>query len=107
MLLHVRRNFSTVIYFFSVWDYNINSKLTHWNPDRGTWNRNVSRITTLDLVNAHDNTMLLAGSEDGSVRLWSNYNNIVQNREPVLVTAWTALSEISTLNKSLCSLSIP
>ncbi|XP_065210456.1 regulatory-associated protein of mTOR isoform X2 [Planococcus citri] len=89
---------------FIVWDYNTNSKLTHWNPDRGIWNRNISRITALDLVNAHDNTMLLVGSEDGAVRLWSNYTNNLPNREPVLVTAWQALSELSSSNRTASGL---
>ena len=89
---------------FSVWDYNTNSKLTHWNPDRGIWNRNISRITALDLVNAHDHTMLLVGSEDGAVRLWSNYTNNVPNKEPTLVTAWQSLSELSTMNRTASGL---
>lgn len=48
--------------------------------------------------------MLLVGSEDGAVRLWSNYTNSVANKEPVLVTAWQALSELSSLSRAASGL---
>lgn len=88
------------MFIYRVWDYNNNSKLSHWNPDKASWNRTVSRITALEFVNAHDNTMLMVGSEDGCVRIWSNYTNTLKNREPSLVTAWQALPEIGNSNKT-------
>ncbi|XP_046663293.1 regulatory-associated protein of mTOR isoform X2 [Homalodisca vitripennis] len=84
---------------FSVWDYQSNSKLCHWRVDRcggggGSLARHPTRITALECVNAHDSeSLLVTGSEDGTVRLWANYNSGGSNREPQLVTAWQALPE--------------
>lgn len=75
----------------------------------------MSRVTALEFINAHDVTLLMAGSDDGSVRVWKNYNSAL-NRDPVLLTAWQALADIqpttkattgaysvlSHFNKSLC-----
>lgn len=68
--------------------------------DKNPWNRATHRITSLDFINEHDNTMLLVGSEDGAVRVWSNYANNVPNRDPSLVTAWSALAEINGLSRN-------
>lgn len=72
--------------------------------EKNSWNRATHRITSLDFINEHDNTMLLVGSEDGSVRVWSNYANNVRNRDPTLVTAWSALAEISGLGRNSYSI---
>lgn len=91
---------NTFVSFFRVYDYNNNLKLKQFNLEKGSWNRTTSRITSLNFVNAHDDTLLMVGSEDGSVRLWSNYSCNIPNREPTLVTAWLALSEITNANKN-------
>lgn len=63
-----------------MWDYTGGNKLCHWRVERGigggSLGRSVPRITALDFVNAHDACcFLVTGSEDGTVRLWSNYTN--------------------------------
>lgn len=68
--------------------------------EKNSWNRGAHRITSLDFINEHDNTMLLVGFEDGSVRVWSNYANNVSHQDPTLVTAWSALAEISGLSRN-------
>lgn len=56
-----------------------------------------TRITAMQMANAHDVSLLFTGSDDGSVRLWSNYT-LTLAREPNLVTAWQALSEMRSGN---------
>lgn len=76
----------------SIWDYNSNSKLSHWRADYNSRTQETTaRITAFEFLNAQDITMLLVGSKDGFVRVWSNYNH-----DPSVVTAWQALPEIST-----------
>lgn len=72
-------------------------KLSHWRTERNSWSKMGIRITSLDFVNPHDVALLLVGSEDGGVRLWSNYTS----REPTLVTAWQALPDMTpSISKS-------
>ncbi|XP_045213850.2 regulatory-associated protein of mTOR-like isoform X2 [Mercenaria mercenaria] len=57
-----------------------------------------TRITSLEYINAHDNTLLLCGSDDGCVKLWRNY--ISDNESEIeLVTAFQAVSEMLPLNR--------
>lgn len=107
LLLRPRKFSIARLRFDSVWDYNSNSKVSNWNTERGSCNRaTAARITALEFINAQDTTMLLVGSEDGSVRVWSNYMYSLPNHEPSLITAWQALPELSAAScKSTSSLS--
>ncbi|PSN48417.1 Regulatory-associated protein of mTOR [Blattella germanica] len=60
-----------------------------------------SRITSLEFVNSHDVSLLLVGSDDGSIRLWNNYALTQQGREPGLITAWQALADVQPVSRSL------
>lgn len=85
------------LFFDSIWDWQINSKLTY-HASRGL-NR-PSRISTLQFLNSHDVALLLAGSDDGSIRVWKNYYNKL-GREPTLLTAWQALADLQPVIKNL------
>lgn len=50
-----------------------------------------SKITSLEWINAHDLGMVMAASDDGSVRLWKP-NTGSGNREASLVSAWQAFT---------------
>nr|CAD7574949.1 unnamed protein product [Timema californicum] len=80
---------------FGIWDWLSGSKLNYCN-NRASRN---SRITSLDFINSHDVSLLIVGSDDGTVRVWSNYVS-QQSQEPVLVTAWQALSDVQPVTKS-------
>ena len=58
-----------------------------------------SRVSSVQFVNAHDRGLILAGYEDGSVRIWKNGGNNQSNRSNInnnLVTAFQAIEEQST-----------
>lgn len=78
-------------FIFRIWDWGNGVKQSY------CYNRasKSSRITSMDFVNGHDVSLLLVGSDDGTVRLWGNYT-LSRGKEPVLVTAWQALSDIQT-----------
>lgn len=80
---------------FGIWDWQGNTKLSYCNNRASK----ESRITSMEFVNSHDASLLLVASDDGSVRLWSNYN-LVQSKEPLLVTAWQALSDVQLIGRS-------
>lgn len=84
-------------YFCSIWDWLSGYKLSYCS-NRGS---KASRITSLQFVNSHDVSLLLVGSDDGTVRLWNNYTMIQQGREPGMVTAWHALADVSPVSRSL------
>ncbi|KAG8222534.1 hypothetical protein J437_LFUL004570 [Ladona fulva] len=88
------------------------SKLSHC-PSRGP-RPGASRITSIEFVNGHDVSLLLAASDDGSLRLWRDYScpytpqfsmgpasssihasGISSQSQPRLVSAWQAISDIS------------
>lgn len=88
---------SLPFYICSIWDWLSGYKLSYCS-NRGS---KASRITSLQFVNSHDVSLLLVGSDDGTVRLWNNYTLIQQGREPGLVTAWHALADVSPVSRSL------
>lgn len=82
--------------FFRVWDYQNGTKLTFY-ASRG--NKTKSRVTALEFINSHDLSLLMAGSDDGSVRIWKNYNGTI-SRDPILLTAWQALADVQPATKT-------
>lgn len=78
----------------SIWNYELGSKVNHFNNG----NPKTSRITSMDLLNSHDLSLLLTGSDDGAVRVWRNYCDDDDGRIS-LVTAWSALSSMIPLYK--------
>lgn len=85
----------TLVFISRVWDCQTGAKLTYC-ASRGN---KMSRITALEFINAHDVSLLMAGSDDGSVRVWKNYSSML-NRDPILLTAWQALSDIQPATKA-------
>ncbi|XP_052780147.1 regulatory-associated protein of mTOR-like isoform X2 [Mya arenaria] len=77
----------------SFWDWEQGPKvgyLVNGNPRH-------TKISTLEYLNAHDNTLLLCGSDDGCVRLWRNY--VGEDVSPDLVSAFQAVSEMLPLTR--------
>uniref|UniRef100_A0A0A9WPK3 Regulatory-associated protein of mTOR n=2 Tax=Lygus hesperus TaxID=30085 RepID=A0A0A9WPK3_LYGHE len=64
---------------FTIWDYQTQSKIIQVRGERGS----SRRVTCLEYVNAHDNSLVATGTEDGAVRVW--------RPDGKLVTAWQAL----------------
>lgn len=81
---------------FRVWDYQSGTKLT-FCASRGS--KMKSRITALEFINSHDLSLLMAGSDDGSVRIWKNYSGTI-SRDPILLTAWQALADVQPATKT-------
>ena len=52
-------------------------------------NSRVSQITSLQYCNSHDDGLLVAGSDDGCVRVWRGWDD-----SPRLVTGWALLPEL-------------
>lgn len=54
-----------------------------------------SRVTAVEFINAHDKTIILAGYEDGSVRIWRPPPTDGMVKESKLVTAWQAIGDVT------------
>lgn len=70
---------------------------------RGT--KGGTKLTALEWVNGHDVALLMVASDDGTVKLWRPTNSL-HTREPVLVSAWHALSDMvsNSRTNSKCSI---
>jgi hypothetical protein len=55
-------------------------------------NRPGSRISALQLINAHDIAFLVTAADDGTVRVWRDYAS--PETSPSLVTAFRALTDL-------------
>ncbi|XP_074648053.1 regulatory-associated protein of mTOR-like isoform X2 [Tubulanus polymorphus] len=78
----------------SMWEWEQGTRvdyLVNHNPKN-------SRITAMDFINAHDKSLLLVGSDDGSVRIWRDYCSMFGSGQK-LVTAWQALSDMLPSNR--------
>ncbi|XP_044734524.1 regulatory-associated protein of mTOR [Chrysoperla carnea] len=92
---------------FSIWDWGTGAKLCYCQS-RGTRSP-VTRITSLEFLNGHDVALLLVASDDGTVKLWRPLtvgSASVHSREPVLVTAWQALTDLQPSTRSNASVGV-
>ncbi|CAH1187445.1 unnamed protein product [Phyllotreta striolata] len=76
---------------FAIFDWGTGAKTTS-GQIKSTKSTSNSKITSLQWINSHDLGMLMVASDDGAVKLWRP--NTGQSREPSLVTAWQAFSEL-------------
>lgn len=73
----------------SIWNWEEGVKMNYIVNN----NPKVSRITSMQFLNAHDLTLLLTGTDDGSVRVWGNIEGENYGQKSLeMVTAWQALS---------------
>ncbi|KAJ3644718.1 hypothetical protein Zmor_022428 [Zophobas morio] len=75
---------------FGIWDWGTGAKTTVCHNKSAKFSS--SRITALEWINAHDVAMLMVASDDGSVKVWKP--NTGHSREPTLISAWQALTEM-------------
>lgn len=55
-----------------------------------------SRVSSIEFINAHVNTVVLVGYDDGYVRVWAPskpLSTMSMAEEPTLITAWAAMSD--------------
>jgi regulator-associated protein of mTOR len=57
----------------------------------GNGNSRISQITSLQYCNSHEAGLLVAGSDDGCVRVWGGWED---KTDPCLVTGWSLLPEL-------------
>lgn len=92
--------FCAIVFFtihcISILDWGTGAKLTQCQ-NKSAKSSN-TRITSLEWINAHDLSMVMTGSDDGSVKLWNP--NIWKHRETNLVSAWQAFTDISSSFKT-------
>ncbi|XP_035218462.1 regulatory-associated protein of mTOR-like isoform X2 [Stegodyphus dumicola] len=72
---------------YSIWDWE-KGYLLRSNSSHNLQN---VRITALDFINTHDDTLLMIGSDDGAVKLWKNY---VSESDVRLVTAFQIIQDL-------------
>ncbi|KAF8782229.1 regulatory-associated protein of mTOR-like isoform X2 [Argiope bruennichi] len=72
---------------YSIWDWEKGYLL---RSDSARNHQNV-RITAVDFLNAHDETLLMIGSDDGVVKIWKNYTKEAENR---LITAFQVIQDL-------------
>lgn len=71
---------------WSIWDVEQGQKLSTLSHSSTT----TGKITAAEFINPHDISLLMTGSDDGSVMVWRDY----QSESPSLVTAWKALIDM-------------
>lgn len=76
---------------FGIWDWGTGAKLAYC-ASRGSKNL-TTKITALEWVNGHDIALLMVASDDGTVKVWRPTSSL-NSREPVLVSAWQALTDL-------------
>lgn len=55
------------------------------------------KVSSIEFLNAHMDTLLLAGYDDGYIRVWSQPTN--NGTDGILLTSWQALGDNSLGNK--------
>jgi regulator-associated protein of mTOR len=91
---------------FSVWGFEsqTNNCNNYVNPvlfgTHNNLNLSPSRITDIQLLNTNDNTLLMTGCDDGSIRIWRNFGINGRNESPEMVTAFHIFNDIQSSSKS-------
>lgn len=89
----------------SLWDYCSNTRLAYLPNSSNKGLKASIRITALDLINPHDTSLLVVGTDDGSIRVWNHQSalhGVASSTGGVsLVTAWQALAEAPQTAKSV------
>ncbi|PRP73403.1 regulatory-associated protein of mTOR-like [Planoprotostelium fungivorum] len=83
----------------AVWDREAAVRISRFRNVSGPSQEVLARTTSMNLMNETDNTLLLIGSDDGIIRIWSGYDEpngsgIHDRIEPKLVTAWKAIPSL-------------
>ncbi|XP_025084218.1 regulatory-associated protein of mTOR-like isoform X3 [Pomacea canaliculata] len=77
----------------SIWDWEMGTRKSLFvNGHHRT-----SRVSSVEFMNPHDDTLLLCGSDDGAVRIWRNFESEEPGKE--LVTAFQAITDMLPLQK--------
>jgi len=79
----------------SIWDWRRRAIVTSFNNG----NPKGTSITSLSFVNEDTGGLLLAGSADGMVRLYRNYDPVYADGKLELVSAWRALSIMTKVTR--------
>ncbi|CAG8490380.1 572_t:CDS:2 [Paraglomus occultum] len=79
----------------SVWDWQNHIRVNTFS----NCNPRHSSISALKFINEHDVSMLLVGSNDGTVRIWRDYTSIQRTTE--LVTSWRAIPDLLSSNQRI------
>lgn len=83
---------------FGIWDWGTGAKLAYC-ASKGSKNL-TTKLTALEWVNGHDVALLMAASDDGTIKVWRPMYS-PYNKGPVLVSAWQALTDLQPA-KSNC-----
>ncbi|RWS30053.1 regulatory-associated protein of mTOR-like protein [Leptotrombidium deliense] len=93
---------------FSVWHWD-SQNIFGYNSKFGTpallgtysnHNPSPTRISSMELINAHDETILMLACDDGSVRLWKIHSIQEEKYRPELVSAFVVFSDMQPSPKS-------
>ncbi|KAL8576686.1 hypothetical protein ACOMHN_025161 [Nucella lapillus] len=77
----------------SIWDWENGTRVS----SLANGNHRHTRITSLSLINPHDNTLLMCGTDDGAVRLWRNFEK--ETVETEMVTSFFAITDMLPVTK--------
>ncbi|XP_076441319.1 regulatory-associated protein of mTOR-like isoform X2 [Babylonia areolata] len=77
----------------SIWDWENGTRISTMSNG----NHRHTRITSLGLVNPHDNTLLMCGTDDGAVRIWRNFEK--DNMETEMVSSFFAITDMLPVTK--------
>jgi regulatory associated protein of mTOR len=80
---------------FSIWDWRRRAIVAAFNNG----NPSGTSITSLSFVNEDTGGLLLAGSADGMVRLYRNYDPVYGDGRLELVSAWRALNIMTKVTR--------
>lgn len=83
---------------FSVWRWDGQPGIPSLLGTQSNINSHGARTTAMQIVNPHDTSLLMFGSDDGAVKIWSSYSD--DRPQPKLVTAFQMFSDMQPSSKS-------